>query len=187
METFSKNFRERLPKKFGRSLWKEPDVLRKLAGYRNTDSNHKTPVPGNENVTDDVFPRILLGGPIVFHSSKEKALCEEIHPLQKDGSNGTKEADRMASPVITRPVYNKGEWYAGITVLYSPEQVLEQLVGVKIKDKQDTFDKTAIQNKQLISMRAFQGCPADNAIDAFCQYAKNDGFEIFQKSSEGKR
>lgn len=161
----------------GRSHWKEPDTLRKLANGRDVDPKHKTPIPGNEKVTDDAFPRLLLGGPIVFHSFNERAINAEVYPTRRNDDGKT---DRMASPVITRPIYRNGRWYAGILILESPDAILKRLAGARVKNKSQIFGKSALKNEQFKTMKAFQDSRADNAIDALIQYAvKKSGYREY--------
>ena len=121
----------------GRTHWPEPDSIRAitqfslkppaqpLAPESSSDENphdHSTPL-----VTQSVphFPRAVLGLPIGFHFAidgpgkdgaahpdKDPAGVELI-PAPKSGQR----VDRMASPVITRPVWIDGSWHAGILIL----------------------------------------------------------------------
>jgi CRISPR-associated protein Cmr1 len=77
----------------GRSRWPEPDSLRTLTGL--SEPRHM----GTQTVAEPAFPRAEFGLPIVFHFTNndpaDAANNCELYP--KDGN-------RMASPVILRPL-----------------------------------------------------------------------------------
>ena len=99
----------------GRSFWPEADEIRKLTGQ--AASNHKKPF-----VAVDRFPRAAFGMPIVFH----------FNPGSRDdpGSQGDpdvkpltlqpRSAERLASPLILRPVAHGAGFRAMGLVLHTP-------------------------------------------------------------------
>lgn len=97
----------------GRSLWPEPDEIRRLTG--DASPTHKSP-----RVAVQRFPRAAFGMPIVFHF-KDKG-DPEMKPLHVQPA----EAERWASPLIIRPVADGNRFRTAALVLASdrPEAVL---------------------------------------------------------------
>lgn len=100
------------PNRPGRSRWPEPDAVRRLT--RQAASQHApTHQAGN------IFPRAAFGLPIIFHFQGGGDPSDTtLNPVI-----GEKTLDRMASPVILRPIQasknTKGEmlWAAGVLLL----------------------------------------------------------------------
>ncbi|MDR2871611.1 MAG: type III-B CRISPR module RAMP protein Cmr1 [Xanthomonadaceae bacterium] len=124
----------------GRSKWPEPDAIRNITGcalkpkYSSnkkidplTDTNdHSIPVVDKSFL--NAFPRAVLGLPINFHfadganKQREPAPWEdpadaELLPLPLEGNEDTEHFLRMASPVITKPVFINDSWHAMIAIL----------------------------------------------------------------------
>ena len=81
----------------GRSLWPEPDAIRTL--QRRSDPAHSKPM-----YTEILarFPRALFGMPIIFHfQSKSDPSPTSLAPSDRN---------RMASPLVLRPVRVAGKW-----------------------------------------------------------------------------
>ncbi len=93
------DFRQRRPGRFGRSLWPEPDAIRRLTHRAAT--KHATPTS-----TVDKFPRAKFGLPIIYQF---KEADENLHPGDPHATTlQGKEYDRLASPLIIRPITCEG-------------------------------------------------------------------------------
>lgn len=99
-----KNFRQwRNGKKgFGRTLWPEPEAIRKVTGSRANKS-----VPQLVNV--DKFPRASFGLPIMFDMRHDQG--QPKYKLQ------AQDYDRLASPLILRPIACDGDKAVGLAVI----------------------------------------------------------------------
>lgn len=75
----------------GRSRWPEPDAIRALT--RRSSPSHR-----DRQVHVDAFPRAAFGMPIIFHFKDERGGEPKDTSLQPDG------AERLASPIVLRPV-----------------------------------------------------------------------------------
>ena len=89
----------------GRSRWPEADSLRQITGK--SADRHRTaitsPLPS--------FPRAALGMPIIFHF-KDRGEPDDVTVIPNiEGSS------RMASPVITKALYDNGSWYSAVIIL----------------------------------------------------------------------
>ena len=188
----------------GQTRWPEPDSIReitdsRLAGqsvflkdgdivaadtpsaervqYRNHSGRVTSgPVPA--------FPRAILGLPIVFHfadspnraSAKANILDQQMDPKDTTlmRTNHDSVGERMASPVITRPIRIEGRWYPALIIVRTP-----QLDGLTATLKPTG---TAIAHDQIVNP-AFGVNPPMNgkasALDALVQYAVSKGFTRF--------
>ncbi len=179
----------------GRSQWPEPDSLRASA-FSGASLKEPSPKPANwpidysvkphdqpvdPNVTLPAFPRAILGMPINFHfadsPNKDKATewvgiadtdCDpkgiEVLP-RVDGQ----EKDRMASPVITRPIWNGENWRAGFLFLKSPDDLndLEAFArgeGIPKPNGHPVISHARIAGAAMTSVKPLQGC--EDAISA---------------------
>lgn len=89
------------PRQWGRSLWPEPDQIRRLT---------KRCAPGHKPRSDvEKFPRAALGLPIIFHF-KDKGDPADTKLEGKDH-------DRLASPLILRPLACRGGWAVGLALV----------------------------------------------------------------------
>lgn len=95
----------------GRSRWPEPEVIRELT--RQADPQHRTRLVGVNK-----FPRAAFGMPIIFHfQSRSDPQDTSLQPKGKE---------RMASPLILRPVRRGNGWVClGIRL---PDRKLPELV-----------------------------------------------------------
>ncbi|GIX05523.1 MAG: type III-B CRISPR module RAMP protein Cmr1 [Planctomycetaceae bacterium] len=122
----------------GRSYWPEPDSIRQVTGCAlKSGVSSSANVPPETNPHDHSqpivdkrylpsFPRALLGMPINFHFADGGKMAVplrdpadvQITPLIPS-DKGYVEAERMASPVITRPFYYQTKWYPVVIILPS--------------------------------------------------------------------
>ncbi len=83
----------RQPNRPRRSRWPEPETIRRVTGKRLRRHQRL------EHIPDDAAPRAEFGLPIVFHFKDSRQGDPEDVTLQPSG-----DSDRMASPLILRPV-----------------------------------------------------------------------------------
>lgn len=103
------------PNRPGRSQWSEPDEIRRLTGQ--AAPRHRTPT-----VEVEAFPRAAFGMPIIFHF-KDKAQGDP-----GDTQLLPRGRDRMASPLILRPMKTPQGWVAGALLLHE-YQALNPILG----------------------------------------------------------
>lgn len=89
-------------KGFGRTLWPEPEAIRKVTG-----SKAKKIAPQLVNV--DKFPRAFFGLPLVFDMRHDQG--QPKYKLQAQNH------DRLASPLILRPIACNDDKAAGLAVI----------------------------------------------------------------------
>lgn len=106
------------PNRPGRSRWPEPDQIRRLTGRASAD--HRTPT-----VQVPAFPRAVFGMPIIFHF-KDPGDPPDTQLLPRG-------KDRMASPLILRPIKVSGAWCAGALLLHRCEDLDEVLGDLELK------------------------------------------------------
>lgn len=115
---------------FGRSRWPEPDAIRRITGQSLKVRKHNVPV--HDNPVIDKFPRAVFGLPIIFAFHKDQK-----HPSDRDRDprdtklSGVK-YDRLASPLILRPVACQGGRFRGLAVVLDTPRIPEgglQLTG----------------------------------------------------------
>lgn len=109
----------------GRSRWPEPEAIRKLTGQR-------LPKHGPLQQQADRFPRGAFGMPIVFHFQAGARDASDRTKDPADTELKPANADRMASPLIIRPIRDGKGFRAAALVLTAT--IPKQLV-LKTKDK----------------------------------------------------
>jgi CRISPR-associated protein Cmr1 len=91
---------------YGKSQWPEPDEIRRLSGNLQTSIVRKFPDRSGSDDSDSTdlqtsivgkFPRAVFGLPIIFHFPQESGAIP-------DATLKPKEFDRLASPLILRPI-----------------------------------------------------------------------------------
>jgi CRISPR-associated protein Cmr1 len=128
----------------GRSHWPEADSIRQITRC-SLKPPLKTPpsgVPVDEDTHDHsvpvvpaellpAFPKAALGLPINFHFAdgpgKNRPAVPnldpqdvQLYPLRLTASGKLEKAERMASPVITRPIWLDGKWHPGVVIFGEP-------------------------------------------------------------------
>ena len=193
----------------GRSYWPEPDSLRKLTGCSlkpapggpvtsdppevNT-SDHSAPVVSSEVLP--AFPRASLGLPIIFHfadgpgekrpaRSDRDPAAVELLPLILNERGDEVAGTRMASPVITRPVFYEGKWCPGLMLLHRPIELCAVLQGHRAlwtgggaTDLNLRVNADQIANDHFSRLRPFNS--SVSIWDAFISFAKKAGFKEAQ-------
>ncbi len=90
-------FRQQRNGHMGRSRWPEPDAIRRLTG--DSAPAHATPVTRN-----DEFPRGKFGAPIIFHFRQDGHRAGDPDDTTLLPVSRGKVFDRMASPLIVKPL-----------------------------------------------------------------------------------
>lgn len=191
----------------GRSHWPEADSIRNITGCSlkprpglstseaPADQNphdHSTPV-----VPQDVlpaFPKAILGLPINFHfadspgknrpgQSDKDPQDVQLVPLLPNPSGTLEEAERMASPVITRPLWVKGKWHPAVIIL---DQFLPKGFQVRLKGKKSNknggdlsrdLTMSHVVDAKISVARPMRG--RSSAIEALAKYLTEE--KHFQK------
>lgn len=94
------------PQRPGRSRWPEPDGIRQIT------RQHAREHPPQHPAAERAWPRAYFGLPIIFHFK------DRGEP--KDHSLQPKDHDRLASPLVLRPMRKPGDeqrWYPGALLL----------------------------------------------------------------------
>lgn len=125
----------------GRSHWPEADSIRKITGcslkppvgtlsgeiLADIDTHdHSNPVVPSNLLP--AFPKAVLGLPINFHFADSPPRDQnasvnhdpkdvQLYPMLRARNGEMTKAERMASPVITRPLYKENKWYPAIIIL----------------------------------------------------------------------
>lgn len=175
----------------GRSHWPEPDSIRKLTGCSLKPPNGTSPsgVPADEDTRDHsvpivpanllpAFPKAMLGLPINFHFAdgpgKHAPGQANLDPQDVELRPLDESMDRMASPVVTRPLFVDGKWHPAVVILdpQLPENFQARLVGPKAKAGggrvNEQISASAIQGDDVAKLETMRG--QKNALDALAVY-----------------
>jgi len=124
------SFRQARNGYMGRSKWPEAETIRTITKRRYS----KHPVLSHP----EKFPRAAFGLPIVFHFKYIDLGEPEDTTLQ----GADKETERLASPLILRPLACKNNTFVGLALLLEGNQMIsKELKLVKNKDRQPYPDK----------------------------------------------
>ena len=139
----------------GRSRWPEPDAIRRITNRH--AANHQP-----EHPAGNIFPRAMFGMPIIFHfvGGGEPA---DMQLLPKG-------KERMASPIIVRPIWQgKEQWVAGALLL--PIDGLFNL-SVELKKGDQPTPVTLWDSQKAAHIKPIQqnGGGNSNPLDAFLNY-----------------
>ena len=139
----------------GRSRWPEPDAIRKI-------TKHPCVRHQPEHPAGNIFPRAMFGMPIIFHfvGGGEPA---DMQLLPKG-------KERMASPIIVRPIWQgKEQWVAGALLL--PIDGLFNL-SVELKKGDQPTPVTLWDSQKAAHIKPIQqnGGGNSNPLDAFLNY-----------------
>jgi CRISPR-associated protein Cmr1 len=194
-EGLGRNPRQQGSNRPGRSHYSEPETIRRVAGRRIARHTRLPRIP------DDAFPRAELGLPIVFHFQDEQNGEPPDTVLYPDNDSEGKRRERMASPLILKPLaLQNGKAIPLIVRLRTPA-----LMGVdlRIKKKDLSSLRDALSNQVKSTMRPndnegslplpptsairdprlstypnspLAGSPSGSAIEAFLDFARSEGF-----------
>jgi CRISPR-associated protein Cmr1 len=134
-----KAFRQARNGRFGRSLWPEPDAIRRRT---RSASKHSSPMSGV-----DKFPRAQFGLPIVFHFKDAGDPPDTI--LQ-----GVK-AERLASPMILKPVACSGNRAVGMAFVLNAPRFLPD--GLELKGAERGSQPRASVKEEASDIRPLNG------------------------------
>ncbi|QUW02502.1 type III-B CRISPR module RAMP protein Cmr1 [Chloracidobacterium validum] len=152
----------------GRSRYPEPETIRRITGHRSPRHARLNHIP------DDAFPRAELGLPIVFHFQDQKNGEPPDTVLYPDDDPQGNERERMASPLILKPVaLQDGNFVPLIVRLKTPT-----LTGVALHQQVQQVGPLRIRHPDLATYpnSPLAGSPNGSAIEAFLAYAKSKGF-----------
>ncbi|MEA4883824.1 MAG: type III-B CRISPR module RAMP protein Cmr1 [Clostridia bacterium] len=139
----------------GRSKWPEPDEIRRLTGsscYR-----HRDPISEVRK-----FPRAAFGLPIVFHFKDEAAGDPSTTTLQ----GGAEGCERLASPLILRPVACDGGGAVGLALVLEGTSVEQIPEGLVLKGDQREYSVQAmLTNQEAATIQPLHGDP--NVLQVF--------------------
>ena len=136
-----KRFRQsRINGSFGRSHWPEPELIKSI--YFDQDE------PDEKKLT----PRAQFGLPIVFHFKKEVDLEEQTHTLVGERH------ERLASPLILKPVPCANNQYAGLAIILDMPRfppggvglILDPLIGGWVCTEPEL---TEVQAKSILPLK----------------------------------
>lgn len=182
----------------GRSHWPEADSIRKITGsaLKSPESSlrqgsagigdHSIPVVPEAVLP--AFPRALLGLPINFHFADGPGKNQPGKPnkdpqdvqLAPPGPDGQEGLGRMASPVITRPLWLDGKWCPGVIVLERsiPSGLRVRLTGKRARS--DGADLSCDVSSERIISPSFgvlePMLKRSSALDALCDFLTAKGF-----------
>lgn len=175
----------------GRSHWPEPDSIRKLTGcsLKPTTGTSPSSVPADEDTRDHsipiapvnllpAFPKAVLGLPINFHFAdgpgKHARAQTNLDPQDVELRPFDESVNRMASPVLTRPLFVEGEWRPAVAIIGPklPENFQARLVGQKATASGGHINEpifaSAIQGDSVAKLEVMRG--QRNAVDALAEY-----------------
>jgi CRISPR type III-B/RAMP module RAMP protein Cmr1 len=193
----------------GRTHWPEPDSIRQITGcsLKPPKGSPPTGVAADEDTNDHSkplapaaalpsFPKAILGLPMNFHfadgpgkgrdglrpgAADKDPQDVQLVPLVKAGENKWRPGERMASPIITRPLLIGGKWHPAFIVLATPE--LESLQVGLVGQKSMAGGNPVSQNvphQQIVhpSLGAITPMRGKaSAIDALIEFlTKSSGF-----------
>ena len=104
-------FRQKRHKKYGLSLWPEANVIRTVKGLK-----PKWPANVNNPSLVEKFPRAHFGLPIIFHMPHDKKLKDDFTLRGQAPPGSEKPIDRLASPLVLRPLACR-DGYVGLAIV----------------------------------------------------------------------
>jgi CRISPR-associated protein Cmr1 len=169
----------------GRSHWPEADSIRKITGCSLKPPKGTPPsgVPADEDTHDHstpvvpdallpAFPKAILGLPINFHfadgPNKGAAAANldpkdvQLYPLLPTGNGRMEKAERMASPIITRPLWMNGQWHPAIIIL---DQRLPETMQVRLEGRNASLTGNLVHDLPL-------SCAVDASLGAITPMRK---------------
>lgn len=155
----------------GRSRWPEPETIRAVTRKRDQIHARMAAIP------EDGFPRAAFGLPIIFHfQSRTDPQDTQLLPLVS-GAAG----NRMASPMILRPLLFKGRRAAAMILQLRTPRLESVALGPKV------FKRDGIVHERFASYpksplgaplgKNVKRSPGGSAIEGFLSFAKENGFQ----------
>lgn len=153
------SFRQARNGYMGRSKWPEAETIRTITNRRY--SKHQALSHPAK------FPRAAFGLPIVFHF-KDIDLGE---PEDTTLQGADKESERLASPLILRPLACKNNTFVGLALLLKGNQVIsKELKLVKNKDRQSYPDKIETEPTSAEAKKIPPLYGESDVLQAFIKY-----------------
>lgn len=153
------SFRQTPDGRSGRSNWPEAEAIREITG----DRDKKYPNLSHPKK----FPRAAFGLPIIFHFRDDDIDDPEDTTLQ-----GAKEGkERLASPLILRPLACKGGKAVGLALLLEGTQAVAedlQLVNNKTQKPYPDTIATELTQNEANNIQALEG--ETDVLQAFMRY-----------------
>ena len=111
-------FRQNRPKgKFGRSHWPEPDAIRRKTQKNRYENDEEEPdYIYNKTEVDNKFPRAAFGLPIIFEFNENEGDPKQVQLQPKN-------YDRLASPLILRPLGCQNGEFVGLALLLTGSKI----------------------------------------------------------------
>ncbi len=165
----------------GRSYWPEPETLREIQGQRL--AKHQ-PLGHPENA----FPRAELGLPIGFTFKNDNRLDPQSDRDPDPSELSPREANRMASPLLLRPLAF-GDGKKALPMVVFLEAPGPRGLQLKIKDQAGkrtvrevplglgSVQRPAFTNYSRDSPMGSGRSVSGSALEAFIAFAKKEGFE----------
>jgi CRISPR-associated protein Cmr1 len=150
-----RNYNGRNP---GRSHWPEPDAIRRLT-TRNAPRHQPREGP-------DLFPRAAFGMPIVFQFKNDDV-------RQGDPPRSTlrpQRSERMASPLILRPVFQAGRWRPAALRLRVPGIENENVI-LDVQGRHEPLRVIArVDARDLDRILPLHGLHGDGVLERFMDF-----------------
>lgn len=160
---------------FGRSQWTEPDAIRRLPGIPSA-SKHAKP-----RSTVDKFPRGKFGLPIIFKFKDDDIGDPAPTTLQGVRIDENKYIDRLASPLILRPIACS-DGAVGLAAILEWEPVESEesytppgglwLTSKDYGDFQVQSDLDVADARNIEPLKNINGKPQPDVLQAFLDYLK---------------
>ncbi len=112
----------------GRSRWPEADTLR-------VAMNTHAPLHAPQHPARDVFPRAMFGLPIITHFKDAKERDPPDTSLRPIPDGASAPADRMASPIVLRPLRTSAGKWAPAALLLPRRDALDRM-GLALMHKE---------------------------------------------------
>lgn len=152
----------------GRSRWTEPDAIRRITiGEQKYRGKHIPKQNGSNQ-----FPRGMFGMPIIFHFPPFERVNGQFVPTHEpqDTSLQPVGKERMASPVIIRPILQNGQWKAAALLL--PHDFSNLKVELKI-EKNDKKPVVLLDKDKANEIKPIAGNGGRDPLSAFMNYFAN--------------
>lgn len=144
-----------IKKPAGRSRWSEPDEIRRIT--RTYSDRHKP-----EHPAGDLFARGVFGMPIIFHFvGGDEPADTTLQPKCKE---------RMASPLIIRPVWDGKGGFQAAALSLPLDKVLNVSVELKKQNKETVHPVTLWEESKARQVKPLSENGGGNPIDAFLNY-----------------
>ncbi|WP_037586651.1 type III-B CRISPR module RAMP protein Cmr1 [Stenoxybacter acetivorans] len=175
-------------KEYGRSHWSEADSIRELSNC--ALPKHKDPLKETKDLIP-CFPRSIMGLPIIIHfkDSPQSSPIPNKEPMDFTitPKYENKNYERMASPIITKPIFIEGKWYPFVLIL-PYQHALDMEINVKGKGIEKSIEKSygkeSIHSEKLKKLKPLKN--QENAIAAFILYINQKNYHLL-KQKENKK